>query len=436
MKRRRALAEPLNATNTKEWEQPIRDIVTGHLDKIVTRGHADLIQDLLRDFPATVALKFLGVPETDITEAKKYAVGQIMFGFGRPSENDQIAGCDGMGRYYNFAKDLVERLKQTPDAPGWVPFAIRVSQEQPDLIDDRFLYSMMMSGMSAAHETTSNASANSVLALLRNRSAWDEICADPGRIPNAVEESLRYASSVVAWRRLCVKPTTIGGVDIPEGAKMLIVTASASYDDEMFDEPERFDIDRANAKQHLAFGFGNHTCLDAPLARLEMKVLLEELVKRLPHMKLVDQEFDYLPNTSFRGPQSLRVEWDPSTNPLTADRRPPLTVVPASRQPLKESLTDARINTDTRRHRGRDRGRPRSRCPRTPDGRRRRRGSHPLPARRRITTRVAARRSHRSRPGRRPHPPVLAVRRSGRPGLVAGGHPARSDRSRRVGMGA
>jgi cytochrome P450 len=320
MKRRRALAEPLTPAGIKEWDQPIRDIVNGYLDSFVKRGHANLVQELLWDFPATVALKFLGVPDEDIVEAKQYAVGQIMFGFGRPTEAEQVAGCDGMGRYYNFAKGLIERLKQTPDAPGWVPFAIRVSQEHPEIIDDRFLYSMMMSGMSAAHETTSNASANALLVMLRNRAAWEEICADPARIPNAVEECLRYAASVVAWRRLCVQPTTIGGVDIPKDAKVLIVTASASYDDEVFDEPERFDIDRANAKQHFAFGFGSHTCLGAPLARLEMKVVLEEMSRRLPHMRLVDQDFDYMPNTSFRGPQSLRVEWDPAANPIAADR--------------------------------------------------------------------------------------------------------------------
>lgn len=320
MKRRRALAGPLTVPQVKEWEQTIRDIVTEHIDRFVTRGHADLVDEMLWDFPATVALKFLGVPDTDIAEAKKYAVGQIMFGFGRPTEAEQIAGCDGMGQYYNFAKELVERLKQDPDAPGWVPFAIRVAKEQPDVLDDRFLYSMMMSGMSAAHETTSNASANALLALLRNRSAWEEICADPSKIPNAVEECLRYAASVVAWRRLCVKPTTIGGVDIPEGAKVLIATASASYDETTFEEPERFDIDRTNAKQHFAFGFGSHACLGAPLARLEMKVVIEEMSKRLPHMQLIDQKFDYLPNTSFRGPQSLRVMWEPTDNPIAADR--------------------------------------------------------------------------------------------------------------------
>jgi cytochrome P450 len=227
-----------------------------------------------------------------------------------------------MGRYYNHAKRLVQQLKESPERDGWVPYAIRASVRDPDgLIDDRFLVAMMMSGTSAAHETTSNAGANALLALLQHRDAWDEICADPALIPNTVEECLRHSSSVVAWRRIATKDTTVGGVPVPAGAKMLLATASAAYDGEAFDEPERFDIHRQNAKQHFAFGFGSHTCIGAPLARLEMRIVLEEMSRRLPHMRLVpDQEFEYLPNTSFRGPRRLLIEWDPAANPVPADR--------------------------------------------------------------------------------------------------------------------
>ncbi|RZL81418.1 MAG: cytochrome P450 [Rhodococcus sp. (in: high G+C Gram-positive bacteria)] len=321
MRRRRALAEPLSPANVRAWDPYIRDLVTSYIDKFVKKGHADLVAELMWEFPATVALKFMGVPDTEIEQARQFAVGQIMFGFGRPTEEEQIAGCDGMGRYFNHAKNLVAKLKENTDVDGWVPFAIRASQQDPDTIDDRFLVSMMMSGTSAAHETTSNAGANALLTLMRNRGMWDEICEEPSLIPNAVEECLRYSASVVAWRRLCVKSTSIAGVEIPEGAKVLVVTASGSFDDEIFDEPERFDIHRSNAKQHFAFGFGTHTCLGAPLARLEMKIVLEEMSRRLPHIRLVpDQEFEYLPNTSFRGPQNLFVEWDPADNPLPSDR--------------------------------------------------------------------------------------------------------------------
>jgi len=102
----------------------------------------------------------------------------------------------------------------------------------------------------------------------------------------------------------------IAGVSIPQGANLLLALCSGNRDDAHFPEPERFDLDRANAKTHLSFGFGIHYCLGAPLARLELTVILEELTRRMPSLRVVpDQKWEFPPNTSFRGPARLFVEW-------------------------------------------------------------------------------------------------------------------------------
>jgi cytochrome P450 len=99
---------------------------------------------------------------------------------------------------------------------------------------------------------------------------------------------------------------------------------SANHDAEVFEDPERFDIRRPNAKSHLTFGYGPHACLGSPLARTEIKLFLSELTRRLPHMRLVeDQEFEYIPTISARAPRSILVEWDPHSNPMQADRPGP-----------------------------------------------------------------------------------------------------------------
>ena len=162
----------------------------------------------------------------------------------------------------------------------------------------------------AGHETTTSMSANAIVTLMRHRDAWERLCADPALIPNAVEELLRFDSSVITWRRKAVKAVEVAGVAIPEGAKLLLALCSGNRDDAHFPEPERLDLDRENAKTHLSFGFGIHYCLGAPLARLELKVILEELTRRLPSLRLVpDQPWEFPPNTSFRGPARLEVEW-------------------------------------------------------------------------------------------------------------------------------
>ncbi|WP_437934411.1 cytochrome P450 [Sorangium sp. So ce341] len=133
----------------------------------------------------------------------------------------------------------------------------------------------------------------------------------------------RPRSSVPAWRRRATRPVELGGAQIPEGAKLLVVTGSASHDGAVFSDAERFDIHRKDADRHLAFGHGRHFCLGAPLARMELRVFLEEVTRRLPHLELTPgQDFRYVANTSFRGPEHVWVQLDPAKNPVPGDRSP------------------------------------------------------------------------------------------------------------------
>ena len=167
----------------------------------------------------------------------------------------------------------------------------------------------------AGHETTTQASANGMRALLENKDQWDALCKDPKLIPNAVEEILRYDSSIFAWRRITTCDTKIGEFDIPKGAKILMALGSGSRDDNVFEDGDNFNIFRKQQKKHLAFGNGVHFCMGAPLARLEMKIILEELARRLPHMRMVKgQKWDYIPTLAFRGIKKLLIEWDVSRN--------------------------------------------------------------------------------------------------------------------------
>ena len=318
---RRVLMAPFEADEVELLAPRIRDVINTYVDRFIKRGKADLVDDLIYEVPCIVALMFLGVPDEDIETCRQFGMQQTLFTWGRPAAEEQNRVATGMGQFWEFAGGLVEKLKKTPDAAGWIPHAIRMHNKDPELITDNYLQNIMMSGILAAHETTTNATANAFRTLLENQHAWNEICADPTLIPKAVEECLRFAGSVVAWRRMTVEDTVVGGVDIPEGSRLLIVTASANRDESVFPDPDTFDIRRGNARRHLTFGVGTHTCMGATLARVEMRTFLEELSRRLPHMHLVtDQEFTFLPNTSFRGPEHVLIHWDPSQNPEPADR--------------------------------------------------------------------------------------------------------------------
>ncbi|HEY8372035.1 MAG TPA: cytochrome P450/oxidoreductase [Pseudonocardiaceae bacterium] len=316
MPRRRVLMEPFTVKELAHHEPMVRRLTREYVDRFIDNGKADLVEEMLWEVPLTVALHFLGVPEEDMPTLRRYSIAHTVNTWGRPTPEEQLEVAENVGKFWQYAGKVLEKLRKDPSGPGWIPYSIRMQQKYPDIVTDSYLHSIMMAGVVAAHETTAHAAANAIKLLLENRPVWEEICADPSLIPNAVEECLRYSGSVAAWRRIATRDTEIGGVPIPKGAKLLIVNSSANRDERHFDLPDDVDVRRENASDHLTFGYGAHQCMGKNLARMELQIFLEEFTKRLPHMELVPgQEFTYVPNTSFRGPEHLWVQWDPARNP-------------------------------------------------------------------------------------------------------------------------
>jgi cytochrome P450 len=181
---------------------------------------------------------------------------------------------------------------------------------------------MVLNFTFAGHDTTTNAAANAFLLLLQHPQAWQQICADRSLISNAVEECIRYSPSVISHRRRAVNKVTVGNATFDPGDKILIYFAAANRDEAAFADGETFDVRRQGANRHITFGFGWHSCFGAPLARLELRIMLDELALRLPHMRLRPaQDFAYAPvNSTMRGPSEVFAQWDPKANPQGADR--------------------------------------------------------------------------------------------------------------------
>ncbi len=348
MPRRRVLMEPFTPEALRAHEPMVRRLTREYVDRFIDEGRADLVDQLLWEVPLTVALHFLGVPEEDMALLRTYSIAHTVNTWGRPKPEEQVAVAHAVGNFWCFAGQVLEKMRQSPDGPGWMRYGIRQQQAHPEVVTDSYLHSMMMAGIVAAHETTANASANAIKLLLQHPQAWRDLCSDPGLIPNAVEECLRHNGSIAAWRRLATKDVVIDGVAIPAGAKLLIVTSSANHDERHFADADLFDIRRDNASEHLSFGYGSHQCMGKNLARMEMQVVLDELTRRLPHLCLAEQSFSYVPNTSFRGPEHLLVEWDPALNPERLDaslreRVLPVRIGEPSKQAISRSLRVERI---------------------------------------------------------------------------------------------
>lgn len=320
MARRRVLMAPFTPEHLREHEPMVRRLVREAIDQFIDAGHVDLFQELLWDVPFSVALNFLGIDDDrDREKMHEFCIAHTKNAFGRPTEAERIEVAHKVGQFWQLSGEILEKMRRTPDGPGWMRYSIRQQQDHPDVVTDSYLHSMMMAIIVAAHETTSFGSANAIKLLMQHRQAWEDLCSDPDLISPAIEECLRHNGPIASWRRRTTSDVEIEGVPIPAGSRLLMVVSSANHDNQKFGDPDFFDIRRENMIDHLTFGFGAHQCLGKNMARMEMQVFIGELSRRLPHMQLAEQQFEYVHNLSFRGPQNLFVEWGPQDNPERQD---------------------------------------------------------------------------------------------------------------------
>lgn len=286
-------------------EPEIRAIAARMIERFAGRGQADLVVELARELPALVIFRMLGIPDADVPQVKEWAQSRVYMNFGDRPVEEQVHHAENLVRYWRYWRDLVQSRFATPqdDLPGDL---VGIYRQGDQTITTDEIAALVYGQLTAGHETTTALLSNGLKELLGQPEAWQAICRDRGVIPVAVEELLRVSAPVFTWKRRVKAPAQVGGVDLPAGTNLLLLLGSANHDDAVFENPDRIDLGRENASRQ-----GIHFCLGAPLARLEGRVVLEELSARLPTLRLVPgQRFDYGANTSFRGPSHLLVQWD------------------------------------------------------------------------------------------------------------------------------
>jgi len=297
-------------SRNKKLEPYIRELLTDGIEAFIADKKADLVAQIFYQLPALVLFKLLGIPRQDVKKIKLWSDSRLVLSFGKPSLEQQLHAAAHICDYWDYCIELVQSRLDSPqdDLPSDL-LETRDGDDSIMTVQDivNIVYGLLFAG----HETTSNMSSNAVLSLLQHRESWEQIVVDPSLIPNAFEECLRFRSSVVAWRRLALEDVEICGVKVTAGEKLLVFLPSANRDEARFDNSEAFDITRKDARRHVAFGYGRHVCLGASLARFESVIILEELSKRLPSMRLVEgQSLMPVEAVQFRGPAQLWVEWD------------------------------------------------------------------------------------------------------------------------------
>jgi cytochrome P450 len=227
---------------------PVIEATTASLlDAVGAAAEFDLVAALAFPLPASIVLSLMGVPERDYDQIKHWSGYRAALGWGRPAPGDQVEIATGMAAYRAYLCQLVD-AKETEPGDDLTSDLIAVRRENPDRLSLEEIASILFSLSFAGHETTTGLIGNTVRRLLEVPLRWSAIVQDPGLIPGAVEEALRYDPSVPVWRRVTTRPVTLTGVNLPAGARLFLWLAAAGRDAAAFSQPDVFDVHRPDAE--------------------------------------------------------------------------------------------------------------------------------------------------------------------------------------------
>ena len=280
----------------------LREKVGGLIDAVEERGRCDFVRDLATPLPMYMIGSLMGLPESDHAQllhwSDLYAAGNAA---------DRKALEQAVVEFNAYFTRVIEERRGSAEE-DLISLVVNAELEGrrlslEDLLGDVAL--ILVGG----DETTRHVMSSGFEALMRNRDQWEALRADRSLLKGAIEEMLRWASPVKNMNRTATRDVELGGQKIREGDKLLLLYHSGNRDEAVFEDPDRFDI-RRSPNEHMAFGgYGRHHCLGAQLARLELQVLFEELLERLPGIQLADPAAprDQRPGTFVIGLDSLPV---------------------------------------------------------------------------------------------------------------------------------
>jgi cytochrome P450 len=304
------VAKAFTARRVEDMRPRIQEIVDENLDRIIPQGKMDLIEDFAYRLPVTVICDMLGIPaeHREMFHSGSRNSGRILEPVPMtPEEIKQSnAGQAMVKMYFDQLFDL--RRKNPGDD---LTTQLLQAEEDGNKLSHEELYANIILLFGAGHETTVNLIGNGLLALFRNPDQLALLKANPSLITNAIEEFLRYDSSVQMSGRVTLEDIEdLGGKKIPKGESVLCLLGSANHDPAVYpDRPEQLDITRANVKP-LSFGGGIHFCLGAQLARIEAEIAISTLLRRLPDLRLDDAENpEWRPTFVLRGLKGLPASW-------------------------------------------------------------------------------------------------------------------------------
>ena len=294
--------------NVKKLAGRVDELAKQYVDQMASMGgNCDFARDIAMHYPLQVILSILGLPESDY--GRMLQLTQELFGaedpdIGRAGEDQTVLQVmmDFVGYFQGLAAD--RRANPGTDLASVIANAELDGAPLPDM--DVFGFYLIIA--TAGHDTTSNSIAGGLLAMLENRDQLELLQSRPELIDNAADEIIRYVSPVKHFIRHCHEPFTVRDVTFQPGDITLLSYASANRDDDVFDDPFRFDVTRPTASSQIGFGFGRHFCLGAHLARMEIRAFFRELLGRAESIELAGDP-TFVQAALVTGPKTLPISY-------------------------------------------------------------------------------------------------------------------------------
>ena len=306
----RGLMNSAFTTRAVERLRPrIETLVAELIDQVRGLGQMDLIRDFAWPLPITVIAEMLGVPREDRPALKAWSDELAAF------VGSALATPDKYGRaarsaatMSDYFRNLIGKRRASPRDD--LLSALVAAGERYDMTGDNELVATAILLLFAGHETTTNLIGNGILSLLRHPAELDALRADPSLIAQAIEELLRYEGPTAAMVRIALEDVALPSGTIGRGDRVFLMINAANRDARHFDEPDRVNI-RRDPNRHIAFGYGLHFCVGAPLARLEAQIAIPALLRHLPELRLMTDAPPWLDSLVFRGVRSLPLTFRP-----------------------------------------------------------------------------------------------------------------------------
>jgi len=290
-------------------EEHITSICGSLLDEVAQQGEADFVSDIASPLPSHVICELVGAPLED--REHLYELSKRVIGVDDPEVGSLADGVQAVAELCAYAAELAARRRDQP-ADDIITKLLQADEAGQELTSAEFELFFALLAV-AGNETTRNAASGGLLAFFDHPEQWQRLLADPGLIPTAAEEIVRWVSPVNLFRRTAMRDTELAGHKIAEGDKVVMFYTSANRDEDVFASPQEFDISR-DPNPHVGFGGGGpHFCLGRHLAALELRILLRAVAERMPDIA-ADGEATRLRSTFVNGIKHLPVRFTASAH--------------------------------------------------------------------------------------------------------------------------